>query len=122
MTRQKSGVTIDTSLFVNAVGAVLLAMTSAAAVTLWSINRDVGALYAAAEIVAEQNASFVTALSEISENNAEEAIVLTRLAMQMEFLEKRMTDLEILPASGPMQTPNPNVRGNDEVHTNTDSR
>ncbi len=116
--RQKSIVTIDTSVFVNAVGALLLTGLGGVVTSLWSINRDVGALYAAAELAAEQNAAFVTTLAEISkknaeedasvvttlakisENNAEESLVLERLIVQMQILDARMTDLEVMPASG----------------------
>lgn len=98
--KHKPVITIDTNLFVNAVGAVVLAITSAAAASLWSINRDVGALYAAAELAAEQDENLVTALAEISKNNAEEALVLERLSLQMQILDERILDLEIRPASG----------------------
>ncbi len=98
--RQKAVIAIDTSLFVNAVGALLLAGIGGAITSLWSINRDVGALYAAAELAAEQDEDLITAIAEISKNNAEEALVLERLSMQMQILDARMTGLEIGSASG----------------------
>ncbi len=97
---QKSVVTIDTSVFVNAVGALLLTALGGAVALLWSLNRDVGALYAATELAAEQNAGFITALAEISENNAEQALLLERLSLQTQILDDRMLDLEVRPASG----------------------
>lgn len=97
--KQKAVITIDTSLFVNAIGAVLLAGIGGAVTSLWSINRDVGALYAAAELASKQDVELIDALTEISENNAEEALVLEQLALQMQILDSRMTHLEIMPAS-----------------------
>ncbi len=100
MTGEKSIVTIDTSLFVNAVGALLLAGLGGVVTSLWSINRDVGALYAAAEMAAEQDGKLITALTEISKNSTEESLALERLVLQMQILDARMTDLEVRPASG----------------------
>lgn len=97
---QKSVIAIDTGLFVNAVGALLLAGIGGVVTSLWSINRDVGALYAAAELAAEQDAELITALTVISENNVEEALALERLVVQVQMLDARILDLEVRPAAG----------------------